>query len=83
MSKYDLDPYNILETYLHSQSDYTDIEEACKVYGRKVRDLTLEWAAENADTKTELASDGYESWEFQVVDKESILAGKISKDLEI
>lgn len=51
-------------------------------YGRQVRDKTLEWAAENA----ELAWDGnpynYEQGSDSV-DRDSILKGKIHKDLEI
>lgn len=85
MSEYQLDPYNILETYLHSQSDYEDIVEACKAYGRSVRDQTLEWAAKNADTSSQsnYDFDGSYIGENYGIDKYSILAGKTSKELEI
>jgi S-adenosylmethionine synthetase len=85
MSEYQLDPYNVLETYLHSQSDYEDIVEACKAYGRSVRDQTLEWASKHAEINFTTAY--MEEIDLEIchhnIDEGSILAGKTSKDLEI
>lgn len=50
-------------------------------YGREVRDKTLEWALENA--KHYNSSDEYDPQTYSFIDKDSILNGKTSKDLEI
>lgn len=53
---------------------------------RIVRDKTLEWAVKNVRMKT-ILDDEDRSWDpdsyTQVIDEDSILSGKRSKDLEI
>jgi len=73
----------IADIFLHSESHFDDIIEAMKEYGRQVRDKTLEWVVENATTETNYESDGWENWEVTNINKNSILNGKTSKDLEI
>ncbi len=74
-----------------------DLFEAMKEYGRQVRDKTLEWAAENAQVVREIGSNTILEQDRMIVDykddgryaiyyrtfPESILLGKIHKDLEI
>lgn len=73
-----------------------DAIEAMKEYGRSIRDSTLEWAAHNStlisyryDIKgnkikpTDLGEEIEENGWYISTNKESILKGKTSKNLEI
>lgn len=85
------DPDKIAEIYLHSQSDHNDIIAAMKEYGRQVRDITLEWAAENTylesfggtneGTSAIRFSNGEDYLVF--INKNTILKGKDSEQLKI
>lgn len=85
MSKYDLDPGMIAADLCIPSDYYNEIVEAMKKYGRLVRDCTLEWAAENADTSSQsnYDFDGSYIGENYGIDKHSILSGKTHKDLDI
>lgn len=56
------------------------ILEAAKEYGETIRDKSLEWAAENAETKV-CCSDYYS--DHMIIDRYSILSGKSHPDLKI
>lgn len=56
---------------------------AIQEYGREIRDKTLEWAANNAETYTETFGSPHIAEWTKYVNRKSILDGKTSKDLEI
>lgn len=64
---------------------FIEIEAWFKMYGEQIRNITLEWAAENAKSAAKFLQDewGMNRTLVSVVDKQSILDGKTAKDLEI
>lgn len=76
--------YTDIDKLSYDRMEGEEVLEAMKEYGRQVKDTTLEWAAENAEANIQSKlswSDEYTP--IAVIDKESILLGKTSKDLEI
>jgi len=77
----------MIEKHTHAEIQ-NDINPSLIVYKeedvlelmRIVRDRTLEWAAENAESDI---SYGGEYFSACIIDEESILKGKTHKDLEI
>ena len=89
-------PIDILKTTYNAEESELDLEIALccnkeiiismlREYGKKVRDKTLEWAAENTHVKSIYVEDewGMNRTLVSKVDKKSILSGKTHKDLEI
>lgn len=66
---------------------YNPVLEAIREGMRQGRDAALEWAAENATTKSEgfypYGDSGADYSTIEVVNKQSILSGKTHPDLEI
>lgn len=63
------------------ERNWLEMINRVKEYGRQVRDVTLEWAAENAKLTWE--GNPYTGEGSDYVDTQSILNGKTSKHLEI
>lgn len=79
-------PEEIMSKYATILTDGTKVYahpsriRAMKEYGRQIRDKTLEWAAENGKA---YYSYSYVQGHEAHLNKQSVLNGKTSKDLEI
>lgn len=70
--------YDMSEPF--GERNWQEMLERVKEYGRQVRDFSLDYAADNAKVKW---INTLNENMVKVIDKDSILNGKTSKDLEI